>query len=189
MARVAAGDQQAFAALVTAHGPRVRALALRQLRSAAEADDVAQDAFAAVWTRADRFDPARGTFRAWLYRIVANRCLDRQRWRVRWRMSGDEALESRASAEAGPARQTAGRDALARAGAAIRGLPKRQRLALLLSVVSGLSTAEIAEALGSSPQAAEQVLVRARRSLRRQAETEGWADSTAVPPTPDAGPP
>jgi RNA polymerase sigma-70 factor (ECF subfamily) len=52
----------------------------------------------------------------------------------------------------------------------IRTLPERQRLALLLAVQGGRSNAEIASILGTSEGAAEQLLVRARRTLRTMIE-------------------
>ncbi len=59
-----------------------------------------------------------------------------------------------------------GRNRLAAVARAIRSLPERQRLALLLAVQGGRSNAEIAAILGISQGAAEQLLVRARRTLR-----------------------
>lgn len=174
MRRVAMGDEQAFAMVVRRHAPRVRALALRHSGRAADADDVSQEAFARVWSHAARFEPAKGAFRSWLYRIVANLCLDAARRRSRWSWIGlDESPEPEAEA-AGPAETMAARQALAKARGAIAALPERQRMALLLSVSAELSSKEIAEAMGASVAASDQLISRARRALRRQAADEGW---------------
>lgn len=179
MVRIAAGDARAFEALVRRHAGRVRALALRQTGSAADADEIAQDAFTKVWQRAGDFDPARGAFRSWLYRIVASRCLDLMRWRLgrgapvqgRAEALADDAL----SPTAGPEQATLDRASLAAAAAAIRALPRRQRLALLMSAVAGLEAAEIAAALGTSRGSTEQLIARGRRTLRSRALEEGWS--------------
>ena len=49
-------------------------------------------------------------------------------------------------------------------------LPARQRMALLLSAVAEMDNAEIAQAMGASTGAVEQLLVRARRALHRLAD-------------------
>ncbi|MEO1775849.1 MAG: sigma-70 family RNA polymerase sigma factor [Pseudomonadota bacterium] len=184
MGRVQTGDAAAFEALVRRHAGRVRALALRQTGSAADADEIAQEVFAQLWHKASQFDPARGAFRSWLYRIVASRCLDLMRWRLRRGapVNGataeleDDAI-SPALFDPGPGAERAvmGRDALDAAAAAIRDLPRRQRLALLMAAVSELEAAEIGGALGTSRAGAEQLIARARRQLRTRAASEGWA--------------
>jgi RNA polymerase sigma-70 factor (ECF subfamily) len=74
--RARAGDERAFALLIERHRDRAYALALRMLRSPAEAEEVAQDAFVRVWRALPGF---RGDakFSTWLHRIVVRRCLDR----------------------------------------------------------------------------------------------------------------
>ncbi|MEO1328851.1 MAG: sigma-70 family RNA polymerase sigma factor [Pseudomonadota bacterium] len=175
IAATASGDEAAFERLVTRHAPRVRALALRQTGRAADADDIAQEAFLRVWRNAGRFSPEAGAFRSWLYRIVANLCLDAGRWRSRWRWTALEEAPEPATEAADPARGLGDRQALERARAAVRDLPERQRMAVLMSAVAGLSNPEIAEALGSTTAAVEQLVSRGRKRLRRQAKDEGWA--------------
>jgi RNA polymerase sigma-70 factor, ECF subfamily len=74
--RAQGGDEAAFRRLVERHGDRAHALALRILRSASDAEEVAQDAFVRAWRALPRF---RGdsAFSSWLYRIVARRAFDR----------------------------------------------------------------------------------------------------------------
>ncbi|MEL6335579.1 MAG: sigma-70 family RNA polymerase sigma factor [Pseudomonadota bacterium] len=193
MGRVQTGDAAAFEGLVRRHAGRVRALALRQTGSAADADEIAQEVFAQLWHKASQFDPARGAFRSWLYRIVASRCLDLMRWRLRRGVPVSGAPVNGAAAELaddaispalfdpgpGAERAVIGRDALAAAAAAIRDLPRRQRLALLMAAVSELEAAEIGAALGTSRAGAEQLIARARRQLRTRAASEGWALSAS----------
>ena len=76
IAQAQAGDTAAFRALVERHQARAHALALRILRSASDAEEVAQDAFVRVWTALPGFR-GESTFATWLYRIVARRAFDR----------------------------------------------------------------------------------------------------------------
>jgi RNA polymerase sigma-70 factor, ECF subfamily len=67
--------------LYSQHVDSARALASRLLVDRYEAEDVVQDVFLTLWRRPDRFDPERGTARAWLLTVVRNRSLDHLRRR------------------------------------------------------------------------------------------------------------
>jgi len=58
-------------------------LCLRMLRHRQDAEDVAQEVFLAVWTKAGGFAPEKGTATAWVFAIARNRALDRRR-QLRW---------------------------------------------------------------------------------------------------------
>ena len=60
LARVGAGDRQAFAALYDATAPRVFGLVRRLVVDPAQAEEVTQDVYLEIWQTAPRFDPARG---------------------------------------------------------------------------------------------------------------------------------
>lgn len=163
VARVAAGDRVAYGALVTRHLDRTVTVARRILASAAEAEDVAQEAFLRLWQHAGRFRPGEARFTTWFYRITSNLCLDHRRKRT--------ALPLEAAGD--PADPTPDQHAVlerartARAvAAAVEGLPERQRAAIALTYDAGLSNAEAARALDITIGAMETLLVRARRSLR-----------------------
>jgi RNA polymerase sigma-70 factor (ECF subfamily) len=100
---------------------------------------------------------------AWLFKIAQNVCLTRRRSasrrrRVEFAAPVDETIAS-------PERD----DTLVDLGGALRGLPPRQRRALVLREWRGLAYAEIADELGLSCSAVETLLHRARRSLRAAA--------------------
>ena len=92
--RARAGDQAAFRVLVDAHRDRAFGLARRILRSATDAEEVAQDAFVRAWVALPRYR-GEARFSTWLYRIVARRALDRAEvLKRRWRHEADlEAAE------------------------------------------------------------------------------------------------
>ena len=168
-ARVANGDERAFGLLVSRHVERVRAVANGYLGNRADADDVAQDVFLVVWNKCGQYDPAKGQFATWLYRIVANRAIDHRRKR-RWFVFADIGDHADDLPDADDPHATlSGRQDLETVRRAIRSLPDRQRMALLLSVSAGLSNTEIAEALAVTRGSVEQLLVRARAALRATA--------------------
>ena len=163
MARVAQGDERAFQLLSRRHLPAMLGLARRILGNAAEAEDVAQEAFMRVWTHAPRWQPL-AQFRTWLTRIVTNLCLDRKR-RAPW-----VELEAAGEiADPGPdAGQKAEEDERERMlAAAIEKLPVRQRSAIVLTYGEGMSNAQVAEILDTSVSAVETLLVRGKQNLRR----------------------
>lgn len=91
--RIAARDAQALALLYDRHSPLAYGVVLRILRDAGDADDVLQETFARVWSRADTYDPRLGAPAAWLTRIARNRAVDRLRAkRVRRDISVDPGL-------------------------------------------------------------------------------------------------
>ena len=94
-----AGDQQALRALYDIHGARVYCLALRLTGSAADAEDIVQDAFLRAFGALGRFR-RESKFSTWLYRIVLNRCRDLLATRNRRETVTDEQWEP--DAEAAP---------------------------------------------------------------------------------------
>lgn len=76
IASVARGEESAFDRLYDALSPQLFGVALRIVRDRAQAEDVLQEAFTRVWTRAATFDPASGDALAWLYAIVRHGAID-----------------------------------------------------------------------------------------------------------------
>ncbi len=77
--QAATGDVDAFAAVFDEMGGRVFGIALRVLADPHQAEEVAQESMIEVWSRAPRFDPARGSARAWIMTIAHHRAVDRVR--------------------------------------------------------------------------------------------------------------
>ncbi len=106
LTRVAAGDRGAFRELYAGAAPKLMGVLLRMLGHRAEAEEALQDVFTRVWTRAGRFDPARGSAGGWLVAVARNAAIDRLRARppVVTGDDGDEAgavADGRPGAEAG----------------------------------------------------------------------------------------
>ena len=164
--RIGAGDQRAFAEIVRRHGGRLKALALRFTGGVAEADDIVQETFWSLWRNASRWQPGGPPFAAYLTRMAMNRAIDADRRRRLRRFFGlEEAAEIADSEPAADTRLEASRE-LAAVTRDIRDLPARQRAAILLAADGSRTNVEIAETMGLSIGAVEQLLVRARRTLR-----------------------
>jgi len=171
IARVGRGDQQAFRALVDAHGRAMHRLAWRMLLDASEAEDVVQEAFARLWTGAPAWRAGEARVGGWLRRVCTNLCLDRLRRRRFWADSEvPETPDARPLADAaidGVRLETAIADAL-------RALPDRQRAALVLTYYEQMPNARAAELMELNIKAFESLLLRSRAALRRQMAQRGF---------------
>lgn len=88
--RIAARDESALADLYDRHSRHAYGVIMRILRGASDAEDVLQDTFVRVWTRAETYDARLGSPAAWIIRIARNRAIDRLRAK---RVRGDVAVE------------------------------------------------------------------------------------------------
>lgn len=158
------GDREAFGRLVERHVDRCVAIAQRSMGGRiGEAEDVAQDAMLRLWRHAPRWQAGRAQVSTWLYRVVVNLCIDHARKNKR---HGGEVPEETVD-ETPDAYATLAAEGVSKmVRTAIRELPERQRTALVLCFYEGMSNAEAAGVMDLSVGAIEQLLVRARRSLR-----------------------
>jgi RNA polymerase sigma-70 factor (ECF subfamily) len=171
--KCAAGDQRALREIVRRHGGRLRALAFRFTGGSAEADDIVQETFLSFWNAAQRWRPGGPPLGAYLTRIAVNRAIDSDRRRKVRRFFGLEDAATVSDPQPVADQRLAGKDQLAAVTKHIAALPTRQRAAILLAADSERSNAEIGELMRLSVGAVEQLLVRARRTLRlRLAESD-----------------
>jgi len=166
MARVADGDNGAFDVLLVRHRRWVVNLAWQYAGDAAEAEDLAQEAFVRVY-RARRKYPPTAEFTAYLRRVAVNLCLNEARRRRRhptdsW--SGQDDPETAADL---PDVLLARAELTQRVRAAVKQLPDSQRMAVTLRRYEDLSHQEIARAMGCSVSAVESLLHRATQNLRK----------------------
>jgi RNA polymerase sigma-70 factor (ECF subfamily) len=154
MARIRDGDERALATLYDRHGQLVYSLARAILSADADAEEITEDVFVTLWTAPERFDPARGSLRAWIATIARTRSLDRLRSSKRRQSAheraaalGEEGIAvGPAEAEAADERALLA-DARASLDRALSVLNQDQRRAVELAYFQGLSQAEIAAAL------------------------------------------
>jgi RNA polymerase sigma-70 factor, ECF subfamily len=167
MAAVSARQPQAFRILMGRHMRRAVRIAQRVVRDAAEADDIGQDAFLRVWSHAASFDPEVARFTTWLYRIVLNLAFDRKRRRPHEPI--EQASEVPAS-DPEPVERLIADEQRRTLEQAMGYLSERQRGAIALFHMEGLSGDESAKAMDLSAKAFESLLGRARATLKQQVQ-------------------
>ena len=166
MACAATGDRAAFDTLTARFALRLRRAASRVLGDLGMAEDVAQETLLRAWSRAGRYDPARGSVAAWLHRIAVNLAIDRARATRPHTELSEHLADATPDAEQS---LLAGQNRALLAEAVAR-LPSRQRAALHLTYDRGWSGADAARALGTSTRALEGLLRRGRQVLREYIE-------------------
>jgi RNA polymerase sigma-70 factor (ECF subfamily) len=144
---VARRDRHALRRLYDRFGGQVLAVGLRVLSSRADAEEVTQEVFVEVWSRADRFDPERGSARAWLMGIARNRAIDRLRRRQADSRMAEAVRDEERPRGPTPVEDAEARELRDRVRAALMSLGPEQRTALELAYYEGLSQSEIAERL------------------------------------------
>lgn len=143
------GDARAFGVLFDRHSGPAFSLAYRMCGSRARAEDVVQDAFLALWRAGGRYDPSRGSVRAWILSMVHNRAIDLFR---RESLRAARPLEEGNVAERLAAPELTEVEAERRAEAdrvrhALHELPDEQRQVIELSYYGGFTHRQIAELL------------------------------------------
>jgi len=159
------GDPAAARALTLRLTPRVLGYATRLLSDRAEAEDVTQEAMLRLWRVAPAWRQGEAQVTTWLYRVVTNLCTDRLRGRVRRRADAlddaPEVADGAAGAEAGLIEA----DRMAALQTALDALPDRQRQAVILRHIEGLTNPEIATVMDIGVEAVESLTARGKRSL------------------------
>lgn len=166
MVLYANGDRHAALALTQRITPRVLAYAARLLSGdRAEAEDVAQETMLRLWKVAPQWRQGETKVTTWAYRVATNLCIDRQRSRGRKRqMALDDAPEVADAAPGAEGQlQEAGR--MAALEAALAELPDRQRQAVVLRHLEGMTNPEIAAIMDIGVEAVESLTARGKRAL------------------------
>ena len=171
VAKVRAGDDAAFSAIVERYQDRLLAFARRLLHgSGHDAEDVVQDAFIRAYNGLRATDNEMH-LRPWLYMIVRNRAMDDLRRAgggrfVAAELDAVEHMAPAASFDHDPAARAAERELLREVVAEMQRLPERQKLALVMRELDGASHVEMSDRLGTSIPATKSLLVRARTTLQ-----------------------
>jgi RNA polymerase sigma-70 factor, ECF subfamily len=138
----------------------------RQQSVIGSAEDVAQDVCVAVLTALDRHQPRGLSFRAFVYGIAAHKVIDSFRAAARNRSDLVPEVDDSAVDHDGPEQRVLQAEQSERLGRLLAVLPDRQRETLVLRVGMGLSAAETAEAVQSTPGAVRVIRHRALVRLR-----------------------
>lgn len=145
--RVAQSDQKAFLQLYDRFAARVYGLSLRMMGNAMAAEDVAQESFLKIWSRASTYRRDRGSLIAWILTITRRTALDRIRADARRSSPADPSDPERLLLDL-PDPQTSSSEARWRSLHLMMGeLPAEQRQVIDLAYFNGLSHSQIAEYL------------------------------------------
>lgn len=174
-------DETAFGTLTQRHRRELHVHCYRMLASFDDAEDAVQETFLRAWRGRETFEGA-SMFRAWLYRIATNVCLDMIRTKSRrarevrsfaevpWLQPyPDKLLDEIAPTDEQPDAVVVARETIELAFlAAMQALPPRQRAALILRDVLGMPASETASLLDTSVPAANSALQRARATMHER---------------------
>jgi RNA polymerase sigma factor (sigma-70 family) len=183
LALYARGDPHAAGALIAMLGPRLLAYCRRILGGdMAEAEDVLQEIMLRLWRLAPGWVAGQARVSTWAYQVATNLCTDRLRRHGRRAMSLDEGGEPPSSAAPVEAVILAGQRVLA-LDQALAALPERQRQAVVLRHIEGMTNPEIATIMGLGVEAVESLTARGRRALQSilsgQRDALGFHDEEA----------
>jgi RNA polymerase sigma-70 factor, ECF subfamily len=163
------GDPKAFDALVATFGPRLHAFITGFTGDPAGADDILQETL--ITASRTIGNNGSGPLASFLFRIARNSCLDNRRSLTR-RADRERRFEESRTNTIPPAEETVLRAAeAATVRSALQQLPERQRSALSLFAVGGLSIREIASAMHCSQGAVTSHLHRARQAMKKILES------------------
>lgn len=156
------GDRAAAQALTLRLTPRIMSHAYRLTGNRAEAEDVAQEAMMRLWRVSPEWRQGEAKVTTWLYRVVANLCIDRAR---RAPMAALEDVLEPVDVSAGAPEVMQARARATALTAALAQLPERQRQAVVLRHLDGLTNPEIAEVMEIGVEAVESLTARGKRAL------------------------
>jgi RNA polymerase sigma-70 factor (TIGR02960 family) len=180
-------DEREFSGLAQRHRRELHVHCYRMLGSFEDAEDTVQETLLRAWRRRETFE-GRSTFRAWLYRIATNACLDLLAKRRPEPATGGEVLwlqpypdrlldELPADDADEPETLAVARETIELAYViAVQHLAPRPRAALILRDVLGWPAKEVAELLGDSVNSVNSALQRARAGMREHLpeERQDW---------------
>lgn len=172
MSQVAEGNLSAFRQLVERHQGSLLNYIFRYTGDRAAAEDISQEVFLRVFKAAGEYR-SLSSFKTWLFKIATNLCLNELRDNRIFRNTvnifelNESGFVSLASPRHSPEKETESRELSAILMKALKSLPEKQRVALLLHKYDGFSYLEISGIIGCSVPAVESLIHRARQGLKK----------------------
>ncbi len=169
---IASGDQVAFAELVRRYLSGLVKFSARYTQSLPCSEDVVQESFLRVWKNAGSWREVKGTAKSWLYKIVYNLTMDYLRKQQLERRHREDVMDDE-PVDNGLEKNMVESENRQHLHQALLDLPERQRTALTLFLVNGLSGVEVARVLDLNIEASDSLLARARRNLKSKVQEKG----------------
>ena len=186
---VARKNQAAFKKLLNMHLSGINRYTVRMIGNAANAEDITQEVFLRLWTRADSYKPEASKLSTWLHNIAHNLCIDYFRKNNRFMQDSSEIYETEESlhltsvsgrphgiATSGsdePEHELAKKNRDHDVKKALMTLPERQRSAIIMCHYQGASNKDAAHIMEVSVDALESLLSRGRLKLRKLLTEDG----------------
>lgn len=170
IARAVTGDRAAFGEIIGRYERRVVTLSWRLLGTVEDAEDAAQEVFLRAFKYLHRFDTTK-PIEPWLVRMTVNVC--RVAGRKRHQRRSFLCADTKAPDPAAPGDPHADFDAAEQRRIlqnVLSGLPEKERTAVILRDIEGMSTAEVAAILGSSEATVRSQISSARLKIRKQVQ-------------------
>lgn len=169
--RISAQDEKAMGELYDRVAGVLYSVAIRVVGDTDDAQEIVQEVFVQIWSKAANFDPTRGTAIHWALGITRNRSIDRLRSRQRHsrlveKISAETDISGAVSEGLGSHRLSG--PELASVRGAVSSLPQEQRAAIEMAFFSGLSHVEISESLGEALGTVKARIRRGMMKLREQ---------------------
>ena len=171
--QVAQGNSAALETLYDRHASTVLAVSLKVIDDKATAEDILQETFWRVWRSASTYQPQRGSFTSWLFRIARNLAIDAYRRRnvrppqIAVMGDTDSILDQVEDPDMNVAEQVQTGFKNRRIRNALESLPRVQKQVLEMAFFYGMTRQEIAEATG---EALGTIHTRARLGLQKLRE-------------------
>ena len=142
-------DRSALEDIASHYAPRLKAWLMYRGEQSSTAEDIAQDVIIQVWTKAGKFDPTKGTFSAWVFRMTRNCWIDHKRKHDRLQPTAPDIMSVMADAPVDAADVAVDQNEAAEAvQSELARLPLDQKQMLHLAFFEGLSHSQIAERTG-----------------------------------------
>ena len=186
---VARKNQAAFKKLLNMHLSGINRYTVRMIGNAANAEDITQEVFLRLWTRADSYKPEASKLSTWLHNIAHNLCIDYFRKNNRFIQDSSEIYETEenlhlasvsdrphgiaTSASDEPEHELAKKTRDHDVKKALMTLPERQRSAIIMCHYQGVSNKDAAHIMEVSVDALESLLSRGRLKLRKLLTEDG----------------
>lgn len=164
----ARGDRQALKRIFDAEGGRLVAIAQRIVKRHDLAEEVVQDGFITIWTKAHQYTPERGSARGWIYAVIRNRALNMLRDGKREDLLSEDEVQSLQEADQSDSAMAAwaALDRNSRLRSCLEALDEARRKSILMAYVGGYSHGEIAGRLSLPLGTAKSWIRRGLASLR-----------------------
>jgi RNA polymerase sigma-70 factor (ECF subfamily) len=164
------GDHQAFQILFETYAPKIKGYMMREGADPATADELAQEALASVWHKAEMYSPEKGNPVAWIFTIVRHLRIDRLRKERVWEPLPEDHSEQM-SEDAAQDELLTQQERLKALNQALNTLPQEQLEVVRLSYLDGLAHSQVAKHLGLPLGTVKSRMRRAYQNLKPFLET------------------